>query len=469
MKVRLAGIFFFAALGLLIGILKPFAPDLSPAGHAVLMAVLVTVGLWSFGTEWLPLSIGGTVLLMILAASGLKYTLVFNGFMTRAIWILIPALFFGFALNSTGLGKRLAYWVIGLFTPSYLSLTVSWILIGLLLSVLTPSITVRVAIVMPIAISSVEIVRKQYQTKGAALILFSAWSMVLIPGGAWMTGSLWGPALLGFFDPIPGLEEVITFDNWLKAMLLPSITLSLLFILVLYRIMKPKTPLSLDREVFRKELKALGPFTFKEKATLCTLLGAFLLLVTSRWHGLPDVSVCLGALILLALFGVIRTGDISTAINWDFVLFLGTIMGLGMQLQETGLAAFLSHSLNSVIRILAGNHWLMLFALLIFFFGWRFVDIAQLYLTITFVVPFLPMLAADYGIHPLVFGFLFIMAGNCFFMAYQQPFVIIGESIAGKASWTKAQLLLAGTIYFAVCLVTLAISIPYWQAIGMLR
>jgi anion transporter len=469
MKARLSGIAFFAAIGLYMGFVKPFAPGLSAAGHAALMAVLITVGIWSFGAEWLPLSIGGMVMLLILTAAGLKPSLIFNGFTSRAIWILIPALFFGFALNSTGLGKRLAYWVIGLFRPSYLSLTASWILIGLLLSVLTPSITVRIAIVMPIAVASVEICRQQYQSKGAALILFSAWSMVLIPGSAWLTGSLWGPLMIGFFDPIQGLGGAINFDDWLRAMLLPSVVLSLLFIAVLYWIMRPAEPLKINREIFRHEYEALGPFSFKEKATLGILMGTFLLLVTGRMHGIPDVAICLGALVLLALFGVIRTGDIGTAINWDFVLFMGTIMGLGMLLQETGVAAFLGRSFSPVIRILAGNDSLLLFVLLVFFFIWRFVDIAQLYLTIAFVVPFLPMLAADFGIHPLVFGFLFIIAGNCFFLAYQQPFAIIGESIAGKASWTKAQLMLAGFIFFAVCLVTLALSIPYWRAIGMLR
>jgi anion transporter len=467
MNKRLWGIVLFSALGIGIGIVKPFAPGLAPAGHAVLMSVLVAVGLWIFGTKWIPLSIASMVMLLLLTASGLKYSLVFNGYTTRAIWILIPALFFGFALNSTGLGKRLAYWVIGLFRPSYLSMTLSWVIIGLLLSVLTPSITVRIAIVIPIAVASLEICRLQYGSKGAGLILLSAWSMVLIPGSGWLTGSLWGPVAIGFFGATPGLQGVITFDSWLKAMLVPSAVLSLLFILVLYRVMKPAEELDIDRDVFKAEFKALGPISFREKVTLAILLATFLLLVTGRMHGIPDVTVCLGAFVLLAAFGVIKGKDIGTAISWDFVLFMGTIMGLGMLLQETGVAIFLSQSFSPVIGILAGNHWLLTYALLIFFFVLRFVDVAQLYATIPFLVPFLPMLAADFGIHPLVIFFLFIMAGNCFFTAYQQPFVIIGESIAGKASWTPAQLRQAGIIYLLVCLVTLAISLLYWKAVGL--
>jgi anion transporter len=463
------GIVLFSAVGLGIGILRPFAPGLAPAGHAALMSILVAVGLWIFGTQWVPLSIGSMVMMLLLTASGLKPSLVFNGYTTRAVWILIPALFFGFALNSTGLGKRLAYWVIGLFRPSYLSLTVSWALIGLLLSMLTPSITVRIAIVIPIAVATVEICRLQYGSKGAALILFSAWSMVLIPGAGWLTGSLWGPAAIGFFGATPELQGVIEFDSWLKAMLVPSAVLSLFFIMGLYRTMKPAENLEVDRGAFRAELKALGTISFKEKATLAILMATFLLLVTGRMHGIGDITVCLGAFCLLAAVGVVKAKDIGTAISWDFVLFIGTIMGLGLILQETGVAAFLSRSFSPVMAALAGNTWRLTYALLIFFFAVRFVDVAQLYATIPFVVPFLPMLAADFGIHPLAFFFLFIMAGNCFFMAYQQPFVIIGETIAGRAAWTPSQLRRAGLIYLVSCLAALAVSIPYWKAVGMIH
>lgn len=468
MNTRFLGVVLFTGVGLSMGIIKPFAPDLNPAGHAVLMSVFVAVGIWIFGTKWVPLSIGSMVMLLLLTLSGVKNSIAFNGYTTRAIWILIPALFFGFALNSTGLGKRLAYWVIGLFKPSYLSLILSWVIIGLILSVLTPSITVRIAIVIPIAVASVEICRLEYGSKGAGLILLAAWSMVLIPGNGWLTGSLWGPVAIGFFDAVPGLQGTINFDSWLKAMLLPSAVLSFLFILVLYRVMKPADALSIDRDVFKAEYKALGPISFREKATLSILLITFLLLVSGRLHGIPDVTICLGAFTLLAVFGVIKAKDIGTAISWDFVLFMGTIMGMGMLLQETGVAVFLSKSFSPVIKTLAGNHWLLMFALLIFFFVWRFVDVAQLYATIPFLVPFLPMLAADFGIHPLAFFFLFIMSGNCFFMSYQQPFVIIGESIAGEAAWTPTQLHKAGIIYLFVCLVTLAISILYWKTVGLI-
>jgi hypothetical protein len=64
---------------------------------------------------------------------------------------------------------------------------------------------------------------------------------------------------------------------------------------------------------------------------------------------------------------------------------------------------------------------------------------------------------------------LFVMAGNFFFFAYQQPFAILGESLAGQAAWTAGQLRAAGIIYVGACLATLALSIPYWMLVGLIK
>ena len=44
------------------------------------------------------------------------------GYTSSAVWVLIPALFFGFALIKTGLGKRIAYFVLKTFEPGILSM-----------------------------------------------------------------------------------------------------------------------------------------------------------------------------------------------------------------------------------------------------------------------------------------------------------------------------------------------------------
>ncbi len=468
-NIRIIGIAAFIILGAYIGIARPFEPGLGQQGHLTLMAIIIALGLWIFASKWLPFAAGSMTLLMLLLVSGLDYGVVFNGFTTRAIWILIPALYFGFALSKTGLGKRIAYRILGFFKPSYLTLTISWVIIGLLLSVFTPSITVRIAIMIPLAVAAAEICKLRYGARGAGFIVLTAWAMAIIPGSGWLTGSLWGPMALGYFNSTPGLEGAINFGSWLKGMLLPTALISTIFIAGTYIFLRPKENLNVDRDAFISEYAALGPMSLREKATLAILLVTFLLLVTSQMTGLPDVGICIGAFALLVAFRIIRANDIGQAISWDLVLFLGTAMGLGLILRETGVAAFLNAVFNPVISLVAANPWILLFLVLSGLLIWRFLDITQLYATIPFMLPFLPMLATDFGINPLVMYMIFIIAGNFFFLAYQQPFAILGQSLAGESAWSAKQLRQAGIIYALASLVTLAVTIPYWMAVGYIR
>ena len=109
---------------------------------------------------------------------------VIKGYTSPAVWVLIPALFYGFALMKTGLGKRIAYTVLKTFKPSYMGLCVSWFIIGLALSALTPSITVRLAIVMPIAIGLVEACKLEDKSRGLLLFVLSPLQLPCSPASA---------------------------------------------------------------------------------------------------------------------------------------------------------------------------------------------------------------------------------------------------------------------------------------------
>lgn len=468
MEKRITGIVIFVLLGLFLGIFHPFAPELPAVGHWCIGGLLVAVALWVFAPKWVPLSVGAVLMMMISLGAGSKYSAVFSGYTSAAIWILIPALYFGFALTKTGLGKRLAYGIIGIFKPTYLTLTISWLIIGLVLSALTPSITVRVAIVIPIAATTVEICHLTGRSRGASYILLVAWAMAMIPGTGWLNGALWGPIGKGFFDATPELANMITFESWSQAILLPSELIAVFFIIGLYLIMKPEEPLDIKVDTFRAAYADLGSMSFQEKATLSILSLTFIMFATGRVHHIPDAAICLGSFALLVIFRVIEMRDISSGINWDLILFVGSVFGLGSVFIESGVSSFLVGAYSSVIANLSISPWLFIYLMVIVLFVWRFVDVAQLNPTIPMIIPAFPLIAEKFGINPLVSFCLCTMAGNCFFISYQQPFVILAESIGGNVIWSPDQLAKAGTIYFVACMVALAISIPYWMGIGLI-
>ncbi len=470
-NVRVIAAVLIAALGLYVGFAAPFAPALSLVGHRALMGLIVALGLWIFKPLDIPFSATAGLMLAIFLMSGIPAASVFAGYTSPAIWILIPALFFGFALARTGLGRRLAFLILRLFEPSYLGLTVAWAIIGVVLSALTPSITVRTAIMMPIAVTCCDLAKLPNGSRGRALILLTALSMAMVPGAGWMTGTLVGPTLVGLYNATEGLRGLVNFGSWARVALLQAGVTTVLSVGGGYLFLRPGEPISpsITQKVFGEEYRRLGAWSRQEKWTAGILSVAFLMFVTASLHQIPDAATCLLALFLLHAAGVISARDIGVGINWDIVVFIGAGLSVGAVFGPTGVSTWLASLVVPALAPIAGSPWAFCFGMMIFLFVWRFVDIVIMIPTQAMLVPLLPAIASAYHIDPLVWIGLLTLPVNAMFMNYQNSFVLISESLAGEKGWRPDQLLAYGFIYFAACLLALLIVIPYWIGQGFFR
>jgi anion transporter len=454
-----SGIFFIIAI--IIMLIKPFSPELNETGQMVLGGLFITVGIWVFKPFGLPFSIGGVFFAFFLLVQKLPPSVVFVGFTQSALWTLIPALFFGYVLQKTGLGKRIALSIIKLFKPSYLSMILAWTLIGVVLSILTPSITVRVAIVIPIAVHCCELFNLENGSKGRSLILLTAFAMALLPGTGWLSGALWGPIIQGMFNAVPGLEGLLTFDSWFKIVFIPMEIVTLILVVGGYFVLKPDKQLSKDAINALKEQKP-EPLSKEEKATGIILVVVFLLFVTNKIHGIPDAAVCLLALVFFFLFGVMTASELSSGISWDLALFIGTVLSFGSVFSVTGIAEWISGIVVPAIAPIAVNPWLFMFIMTIIIFLWRFIDVAILIPTMAILTPVLPAISKAYGINPLMWVIIYVMAGNSMFMAYQNMWALMSQSIAKEKSWAPSHLGKYGMVYFGACMIALLVSIPLY-------
>lgn len=281
--VKNAGFSVFLILGIIVGVSQIFHPALDLRGHLTLMMLIITIGLWIFKPLNLPFSVSGGLFMASLLAFGVPAANVFSGFSGTAVWSLIPALYFGFVLAKTGLGKRIAYFGMKSIKVTYPNLLMMWTVIGVVLSMLTPSITVRVVIVTPIALQCVQICKLPEGSKARSLILITAWGMAVIPGVGWLTGSLAGPMMSGFYASIPGLGA-IDFASWARVSLLPIAVITILTVFTGYFVLKPSEKLDISKEVFQEEYRKLGPVSRNETITGIVLVACFLMFVTNSVH-----------------------------------------------------------------------------------------------------------------------------------------------------------------------------------------
>lgn len=323
----------------------------------------------------------------------------------------------------------------GMFNINYISLLAISTVIGVVLSLLTPSISVRVVIITPIILSCLEVCELPVGSKERFLVLLTAWAMTAIPGTAWQSGSLTGPILTSFYGAIPELPA-IDFMTWLKICFPPIMLISLLLVIGGYFVFKPQIPLSMDKTIFKGQYIDLGPASLQEKATLVTLVLSFMFFLTSGIHKIADSAICLIGLFILAVFQILSVREISTGLNWDLVIFMGAAMGFSQILTTTGIAGLLSDRIAVLIQPIASNSWLLVYVVLIVFFAWRLVDIASLVPTMAIVSSVSLELSKIYGINPFLWIPLLSLGLNSFFLSYSSVFVLAAEANLGERGWT---------------------------------
>jgi len=465
-KVSYIGSGLLVLIASIIMIAKPFSASLNSTAQLMLGGILISLSIWIFKPFNLSYSAGGLFLACFALALGLAPSVVFSGFTQSSIWTLIPALFFGFTLQKTGLGKRIALAIIKLFKPSYTSLVLAWVLIGLILSLLTPSSTVRVAIMIPIAVQCCELCRFEKGSKGNSLILLTAFGMAIIPGSGWMSGVLWGPIISGMINSVPATKDLVSFSNWFSTLFIPVTLTTILLIIGSMLALKPKEKLSGDA-IDTIKAQSAQKMSRHEIITAVILTVVFIMFLTNKIHGLSDAAVCLAAVFMFFLSGVLEAGEFNTGVNWDLVVFIAIALSFSAIFTETGISQWLAGIVVPALAPIAGNPYLFMFCVMVFVFVWRFFDVALFIPTIAILVPILPAIQEAYNISPLVWLFVFVMAGNSFVMAYQNMWAMMSRSVAGDRAFTNKHLGIYGIIYFAASFIALLVAIPMWISAGL--
>ena len=464
-KVSHIGSVLMAAMALVVMLARPFSVDLDDRAHIMLGAVIFALCIWIFKPLNLTYAIGGLVLALFGMYVELAPSIVFSGFTQTALWTLVPAFFFGYTLQKTGLGRRIAMAVIKICRPTYLSIIFAWLPIGVALSILTPATTVRVAIMLPIAVQCCKLFKLKKGAKGNSLIILTAFAMALIPGSGWITGVIWGPFIQGQVEQA-GMIGLVTFNSWLGVLLLPVAIVTVLLVVGGLLILKPEEKISKEAiEAVRKQ--PMEKMNRNEIISAAILILVFALSLTSSIHGLSTAIICIAAMLCFFVTGVLDTKDFNAAANWNLVVFIAMAFSLGPIFNETGISEWLSGIVVPALRPIAGNPWLFVFVVTVFMFIWSLIDVAMFLPTISIMAPILPRIQEAYQISPMVWIAIFILAGNAFFLAYQNMWAVMSRSIAEDRAWTNKHQSMYGLLYFVACLLALAVAVPMWVSAGL--
>ncbi len=450
-----------AVVGVAIAAL-PVPQGLTRTAQLVLALTSFTVVLWA--TQAVNNAIASILMMGLLIASGVPLPRALSGFADPGFWTLLTVLFYGFAMKKTGLAERLSYYILSLFPGTYPGILTAFFVIGFVLALGIPSMTVRTAIMTPIAWALVQSLGLPNRSRGAALIVLTTVEMAVVPGIAILTGSLTGPIVAKSFDAkhIP-----LTWLGYAQVIAFPTLLLCALILVGNQIVLRPEAPLKATPGFARERLKALGSLKRPELITGIVVMISILFWIVLPFH-LPTFWIGMIALPVFALAGILRDEDIGTGVSWTLLIFIGSVFGLANVIQDYKVTDWAAGFFVPIVQHLTFSTVILVAVMAIAMFIFRFLDpssfiaVAVLFLSVVDVT-------SAVGIPPLVLMAALMVASAPFWMLYQNFWLAMGEGLTGGQASTNSQRVRLAHAYAVFTLISLAVSVGYWKLIGVLK
>lgn len=437
-----------------------------PTEHALMFVVLLfALSGWAMRTWPQPLvSLGILLYLEIVGISDFANGL--EGYAQPFVWLLVSTFIIAAGFEITGLGKRIALVIFSLVKGNATA-SVGLVLLSLVvLSFLIPTGAGRIAMILPVCIGLIEVVKRHSDHAAYA-------KSVLL--GVTFTSSFMSYAL------ITGSSSSIYAASTIKLMtgftwdylfwFIVDIPIALTMLLVLWLVLTWKFPLQLrdwskGREYIQTKLSEMGNITVGEKKLLGLSIFMLTAWMTESFHGYSVAMTAMAAAVLSCLpkVGVQKWKTASMSIDWNIIILFGAAYALADAMQANGTADWIA---NGLVKYIPAEHPLLaalVMILLVTVFRLGFANM----LGVTAV--FLPLtisLAEALSINPIWLSQIVIITCSFgYFLPTQSPANLMTYALG---EYTERELFNVGIVLFCITVpIVLLFSFFYWPLLGLL-
>jgi len=439
------------------------------AWHLLAVFVGTIVGII---TQPLPLGAVAMIGLGVAMCTGLlTFAAAFSAFASEIPWLIALAFFLARGFIKTGLGSRIAYYIVSLFGKSTLGLTYSLVFSEALLAPAIPSLAARAGgIFLPITralcMACGSDPANGTEKKMGAYVMITVFQTSTITSGMFITAMAANPLSVNLAAATIG--QTITWGQWALAASLPGLICLIAVPLILYVVYPPEVKDSPEApDLAKEELKKLGPMSGDEKIMAAALLTTVGLWIFGSSIGVGSVAAALVGLTTLLVSGVITWKEcLGEGPAWDTLTWFAALIAMASYLNKYGLIPWFSASVVKVVSA-AGLAWQPAFVvvvLLYFYSHYMFASgaahIGAMY------TAFLSVLVAC-GAPPLVSALVLGIFSNImgctthYGIGSAPPF--FGTGYVPLATWWKIGFGLS-VFYISVFL---GVGSIWWKAIGL--
>jgi anion transporter len=388
---------------------------------------------------------------------------VFGGF-ASSTWVLtLSALALAAAMAQSGLLFRVGLFLLRAFPATLTGQVLALVASGLALTPFVPQSVARVAAIAPVASELRIALGQPMRSAGSAALAFAG----LV--GSWYFSNL---ILTGFatnffvLELVPAAERAqFGWGGWLVG---SAVALAVCLIggtaavLILFR---PEHPASLSRAALADQMRVIGGLSRAERIAAAAVLLLIAGLLVQPVLGIEPAWVA-ATTVVLAIAGVLGRDGFRTAVDWPQLVFFGILLGSGGVIQQNGIDKWLGASLRPLFEALGHpGTAVMALAIVVLLIRVLLPSRATMVLMGLVAMPVAPGL----GISPWVAGVVVLMMANTWILPYQGfEYLLLREATRGE-SFTDAQGARMGAALVAVRLAAVALSVPYWAALGFIR
>lgn len=337
----LSGIYLAAIVGLVI---KPFS-------EPVVLLIAVAASMVIVGN---------------LGDGSIKAASVLSGYSSGTTWLVFSAFTLSAAFVITGLGKRIAYILIGKIGSTTLGLGYVTAFLDLILAPATPSNTARAGgIVLPI-INSVAVALGSEPEQSAKRV--GHYLMMNIYMVTKTTSYMFFTAMAGNILALKMIGDIcnikLSWGGWALAGGLPGIVMLLLTPYITYKINPPELKRVDNKKIAKAGIDALGPMTLREKMLSCLFVMALGGWVFSKSLGVNESTVAICVMTLMLVLKIVTWDDvIKNKGGWNTLIWYGGIIGLSSLLSKVGFFLWLADVLEKNISF--GDHGIVAFIIIV--------------------------------------------------------------------------------------------------------
>ena len=306
--------------------------------------VVITLALWA--TALIPpfltaLIFSGAVIILGLGSP----EMVFGGFASGAVWLIIGGFVIGTAIRDTGLGARLARALVPLVGRSYAQLVAVMTLAAMALGFVMPSSVGRAVVLVPIGMALAEQMGLGHGTKGRTGLAVALTLACNMPSFAILPSNIPNMILAGAAETLHDVHFSYLSYLLLHYPVLGVLKSGVIIALVLWLFPDRVTGI----EAHAPEAKAEDPRQQTRVAVI--LLVTLALWMTDTVHGVGPAWIGIATAVVLMLpgVGVVAPKTFNQGVDFGVVLFVVAALGLGGLVNHSGLGALVGQGL---IRIL---------------------------------------------------------------------------------------------------------------------